>query len=360
MKVLIVAQNLLIARLLISLAERHKLINAYKVIIFSQLEKIILERLHGIPKNHITCPSQIREDRSSKIYAESIEEKRGTYTKSTIKRLQSSLFSMLEINKEFDYQKIWIFNQHTFIGSCLKLNDDYASNCVVFESSNKNGGVTIFGDLHLNHGDHLRSIFLDQKFHSADSIKIGYPKIYRMLALPLHIRSARGFKYYLKRFFTRILNILIFSLMRRINRPFMESINSDPIALIALQIKYDSAIAMNIDFTDYCNLLVDKALEIKATNPEILTLVRPHPLDYSFGWLSIYRSMRRRLPNVQLDLSNQKNFQTRNIRYLITYNSNINRHDCFQDGFTKVIKLSKDQLLPPFNSDFLQFNENTF
>jgi len=358
MKVLIIAQNLFIARLLISLAERHNSITSYKVIVFSTLEKIILERVHGVLGDRITYPSQISEEISPVIHSKSIEEIRGTYSKKTIERLQSILLSMLELNGDFDYQNIWIFNQNTFIGTCLKLSNDYASKSVVFENSNKNGGVTILGDLYLKHGYRLRGELLDKK-HFTDQAQLCYLKLYRLLTMPLHIRSLQGVRYYLKRFFTRFLNIVIFYIIRRINNSPLENNEPTPIALLALQIRDDAAVAMEIDFSDYCGLLVNKAMEVRAKKPGIQFWVRPHPLDYTFGWLSVFLKIKR-LSNVRLDLSNINSLSKKNVDFLITYNSNILRHEFFEGNYVKVIHLGTRQPLPSYSEDIPQIQERIF
>jgi hypothetical protein len=360
MKILIIAQNLFIARLLISLAEHHRFVETYKVVVFSSLEKLILERMHGVAKNKIISPIQVSGELPQKICNECIEEKRGTYSKKTIVKLQSSLIAMLDLQGEFTYQHIWVFNQHTFIGSFLKKHEEYAGKCIVFENSNKDGGVTILGDLHLNHGEALRAKFLDSRLFPKGIPRLRFTMIYRLITLILHARSAKGVMYYLRRFYTRSFNVAIFSLIRFLKKFIFRDSCSESAVLIALQIKEDSSIMMNIDFSNYCELLINKALEIRAKDPEISILIRPHPLDFTFGWLAFFLKIKRLFRNVKIDLKDIKDFDFSTIKYLITYNSNLTRYNKIQNGITKVYCLGGQPPLPKFSYEIPQFQIGAF
>ena len=136
----------------------------------------------------------------------------------------------------------------------------------------------------------------------------------------------------------------------------------NPIILIALQIKDDSAVAMNIDFSEYCNILVDAAINIKTNNPRTIILVRPHPLDYTLGWLSFYNFIRRTAPDVDVsfNVSEIEDLDEKNLTHLITYNSNITRHDRFANANIKVVCLAKTAPLPSFATTLYQVHENIF
>lgn len=360
MKILIIAQNLFIARLLISLAEHHRCVESYKVVVFSSLEKLILERMHGVKNNKIISPTHVSGEIKQKTYTECIEGKRGTYSKKTIVKLQSSLITMLDLQSEFNYQHIWIFNQHTFIGTILKKHEEFVGKCIVFENSNKFSGVTILGNLHLNHGEALRAKFLDSRLFPKAIPELRFNKIYRLITLISHLRSAKGVTYYLRRLFTRSINVAIFSLILFVKKFIVRDSCLESAVLIALQIKDDSSIMMNIDFRSYCELLIDKAFEIRDKDPKINILVRPHPLDFTFGWLAFFLKIKHRFRNVKIDLTDIKDFDFGNIKYLITYNSNLTRYDEFENRITKVYCLGGQPPLPKFSDEIPQFQFGAF
>ena len=356
MNVLIIAQNLFIARLLVSLVEAHSAVSSYKVIVFSSIEKYILTKLHGIAKINIVCPSDVSQNIQLDSHVDCIEKMRGLYSQDTVKRLQCVLLNMLASQKISDFEYIWIFNEHTFIGSLLKNSHEYAPKCVVFENSNHNNGVTILGDVFGKSGKDLRSMFLNPQNFLSNIIRIRRPKFYRIITLPLHIRSAQALNYYFKRILVRAFNVILFFIIKYKNRLLKYKKMENPIILIALQIKDDSAIAMHIDFIEYCNILTNAAMKLKMESPRSIVLVRPHPRDYTFGWLTFYNLIQHKVRDVRLDFSDLDNFHHGNLTHLITYNSNIIRHDIFSNGNVKVIFLGKDQLLPPFSKDLYQIN----
>ena len=361
MKILIVAQNLFIARILTSLADSHQYIESYDVIVFSLAEKIILERIHGLPADRIIYSTHARGQQTSKIYAECIEEKRGTIPKHLISSLQSNLMTTLHLQDDVTYDHIWIFNKHTFIGAALKDHSKYSEKCIVFENSNKRGGVTILGDMNLAHGEALRDQFLDSyKFRKAIP-KLRFPKVYRLITLIFHIRSVQGVRYFITRLLTRLINVVIFSVFRVIQTFMLKNSRSKLGALFALQIKHDSAIAMHIDFDTYCDQLIKKALEIRAENPDIDIILRPHPQDYTFGWLSVVARFRSCIKRVTLDFSNLDHYSKFHFKYLVSFNSNISRLTHFQNGRTKIVILqSENSTLPSHDSKLLQFYEEIF
>jgi hypothetical protein len=356
--VLIVAQNLFIARLLVSLSEAHKSVSSYKVIVFSSTEKFILNKLHGVYKINITSPSDVSQNIQLDSHVECIENKRGTFSHDIVKRLQCVLLNMLASQEISDFEYIWIFNEHTFIGSFLKNSQEYAPKCVVFENSNQNNGVTILGDVFGKSGEDMRNLFLDPQNFLSSIIRIRRPKFYRMITLPFHIRSAQALNYYFKRILVRAFNVISFFFIKHKNRLLKHKKIENPIILIALQIKDDSAVAMNIDFDEYCNILMDAAMKFKTENPRSIVWVRPHPRDYTLGWLSFYNFTRWAAPylDASLDMSEIEDIDERNVTHLITYNSNIIRHARFANGNINVICFGKNHLLPPFSEDILQIN----
>lgn len=360
MNVLIVAQNLFIARLLVSLVEAHSSVSSYKVIVFSSTEKYILSKLHGISKINITCPSDVSQDIQLDSHVDCIEKMRGLYSQDTVKRLQCVLLNMLASQEISDFEYIWIFNEHTFIGSLLKNSHEYAPKCVVFENSNHNNGVTILGDVFGKSGENMRNLFLDPQNLLSNIIKIRRPKFYRIITLPLHIRSAQALNYYFKRILVRAFNVILFFIIKYKNRLLKYKKMENPIILIALQIKDDSAVAMYIDFSEYCNTLMDAAMKFKTENPKSIVLVRPHPRDYTLGWLAFYNLIQHKVHDVRLDFSDLDNFHHRNLTHLITYNSNIIRHGIFSNGNVKVLLLGKGQILPPFCKDLFQMDDVLF
>ena len=359
MKILIIAQNLFIARLLVSLAENHSSIDSYKVVVFSSIEKFILERIHGVPGSNIICPKEISGVHSFRIYVDCIEGKRGSLSHKAIEKLQSRLITILNLQDNSNLDYVWIFNKYTFIGACLHEYKEYSEKCIVFENSNKNDGVTIYGDMHFNDGKALRKKFLDPMLFRKAIPNLCCPKAYRWLTFLLHTRSIRGIIYYIKRISTRLINIVIFSLLAFFRNFIFSTSRSKPYALIALQIKDDSSIAMHADFDTYSEMLISKAVEIKTKNPEINIVVRPHPLDYTFGWLSFFLKARRSFPSVRLDLSDLHKHDNPNLKYLINFNSNIVRNTFFKNRGIQIITLCKTQLLPSFNSDLFQIHQHS-
>jgi len=358
MNVLIVAQNLFSARLLVSLAEVHKSIGSYRVIVFSSAEKFILSNLHGVSRTKIVSPSDILGGEQLDDYVECIEVKRGMFSHDTVKRLQSDLAAMLESQAALDFQYIWIFNESTFIGSFLRASQDYAPKCIVFENSNKNKGVTILGDIFRNSGERLRNLFLHPNSLLSSVSRIRHPKFYRIITIPFHIRSALAFNYYFKRFFVRVFNIASFFLIKHVKMLLKSDKNEKPIVLIALQIRDDSAIAMNVDFSSYCEVLINKVVEIQAKDPELSIVVRPHVLDYTLGWMSFFLNIKRRFPKVRMNLSDINKLSNNNVAYLVNFNSNIVRHTVFQGNDVEIHTICSTKLLPSFDSDILQIQEN--
>lgn len=358
MNVLIVAQNLFVARMLVSLAESHKSVSSYKVIVFSSIEKTILSKFNGVSTLNIISPSDISRRYQLDTHIECIEVKRGMFSTDSAKRLQSYLSGMIESQAMLDFQYIWIFNEHTFIGSFLKKSQNYAKKCIVFENSNINKGVTIIGDIFGQSGEYLRNLFLNPNKRLKNSSRSRYNKFYRIITFPFHIRSPSTFYYYFKRFFIRLFNMSIFFLSKHVNK-VLNSVKKDhAIILVVLQIKDDSSVAMNVDFNEYCKLIISAAIELQADNPETKILVRPHPLDYTLGWLTfIINLMKQSKQGLNIDFSDIEDLYSKNISHLITYNSNIRRHELFSNGTIKCIYLGPSVVLPLFIEDLPQLDQ---
>lgn len=362
MKILIVAQNLFIARLLVSLAEAHQSVNSFRIILFSRKEKYILSKIHGVSKFYIKCPSDVSKNIQQDYNLECIEIKRGIYSRDTVKRLQSDLSNMLELLAISDFHKIFIFNQHTFIGSFLKNSQELALKCVVFENSNKNNGVTILGDLFGNSAEDLRNLFLHPNNLVSDIATIRHPKLYRIITSPFHFRSAQAWNYYFFRILVRAFNLISFFLIKYNKVLLKWKKRQHPIILIALQIKDDSAVTMNIDFSKYCKKLLDVAINVKNANPRSIILVRPHPLDYTLGWLSFYNLIRctEESASVIINCSKLEDLPWEKITHLITYNSNIVRHNRFVNSDIEVVIVGKPSSLPKFSEHLLQIHDSIF
>lgn len=349
MNVLIIAQNLTIGRLLLSASKAHPGIENFKVVVFSGLEKIILTKIYGeCAENIIVAKKTTQGDIAKLDVREGIEVKRGMNSHDFIRQKQRALLGTLENLASFSYEYIWIFNEFTFIGRLLRAVPSLKEKTIIFENANVKSGVTVLGKFKGKKGSYLRKEILSPILAAPmNNAKIS--RYFSYITLIFQFRELRTINYYFRRLFFRIFNVVTFSLLKNGSKS-LEKFNDKSIILVALQVRYDSSLLMNVSFEEYCAALIEAVKTHMSHYPNNVIVVRPHPKDYTLGWLTFLRIAKKLFKEVYIDVGRIEAYRERDVSCLITYNSNITRHVIWKTKPDLVIKeIKKDLKLPAFD-----------
>lgn len=350
MDVLIIGQNLTVARMLLNASKAHPEIHDARVIIFSEIEKLILTTIHGEPSEKIIVShNSLQKDISSLGVQHGIEIKRGMNSVNFIGKRQRALFGTLEHLESFNFEQIWIFNEFTFIGRLLNAIPHLKSRTVIFENANVRAGVTVLGQFEGKNGSKLRGEILGPILdHPLCMSRIG--KFYRYISASFQINEPKTLIYSMQRVFLRGLNRVVFVMLRKFSN-LSQKLHNKNVILVALQIKHDSAVLMNTDYNGYCTLMEAAIKSHKASGKGDIIVVRPHPKDFTLGWLTFVRKAKKSFRKIYIDLDPIEDYQSRNVVSLVTYNSNVTRHPVWRTKPEMIVNvIGKASSLPDFET----------
>lgn len=344
----VIAQNIFIGVVLSVLLDFSKSKSKKVVILSSEIERSIFQLIFPQLSRRINVLSiipnynKVKAGTKNKQLRDSIEYKRKTIKEKRLSNLSSNLVLLLDDieNKTSGDVEYWIYNRWTWIAQTLRTIGKN-KNTVVFESANFDGGICAFGNLDYENGNHIRHKLDEAIDHDAlekYSRNIKWLKKFRLVS---HLISMfmNGIKlYYLKRMIIRVTNLTILKFVH--TTPLNK--NPDPSQdniLVILQIEKDSEILRYGTEQDYRNLLIN-CIKKKRTSDSVIYL-RPHPKDFTIGWLHVFWAARLLTKNIYLSLGTQDELNLENFSHIITYSSNFTRR-VYEDNAQHKLTIIKN------------------
>ena len=365
---LAIPQNLFVGCLFLLLSQKFNQKIDFKILVPTWIERNILlflsylfncalERVEIIPLSRYKGRYHVPVN--DKVIEKSIERKRGSQshfrTKILIKNLQS-YFQSGEFNLlQNDYEDISVllYNRHTYIAQLLKTKQRLAMKTFVFESANLKGAICVHSDLNNENGHSLRCLLANLIFDTTELTQktlIFQLKTIRFLSFFVALAMRGGAVYYTKRFMIRLVNIAIFNINNRLPKENL----GHPDVLLALQIEQDSEIQQYGSSMNYRNEMVKFAISETCGDSQIV--IRPHPKDYTFGWIKIYIHLRRLGKRVIIQCPKDGENLLNKFQKVITYSSNIVRESEKFGAETKFITIKKQPSLAGYDiNDFIYF-----
>lgn len=331
MRILIIAQNCFIGEILKRLAEANEKNIKVTIIVLSYAEKLFMQFCNRNPKiiiETVKAPT----DAFSKVYdifENAHEVQIGMLSKDTYTKLANALNTSLSKFNDKDVDQIWIFNRHTVIARSLSQIPNLAAKVIVFENANVNRGLTIVSDLDGNSVEKLRHEFFDKYEKLAlNDLKHwhGNRLFRRACTIFIELRSIKHFAHLTKKLLIKLINKFLFKILHLAQSDIKFS-DTSKTALIVMQISTDTEIVSLCPEGNYiAELLQFSRKEIELQNIDHI-FVRPHPRDHTFGWLKFYITFKKHQKNISLDLSDYTSCDYGDLRKLITFSSNVLRHD---------------------------------
>lgn len=327
-KIVVIAQNIFIAVMLGRLSTRCITSNDKTILVPSRFEKFILQILFKDKRNSFTFiaiddfikPSKIA---LAEIPTDSVEYRRRSVSLRRLMELDTGLRlylkTLVNTTPDSDLQ-IWIYNKWTWIGRCLAKHPNLPS-CLVFESANYKKAICVVSDLSNDTAEDARSDFLNRMTPISEkksTIEVAKIRKVRVPALIISILNRGGWKFYTTRLLARTFNIVVFKAIAK----FQNQDYSEPIVLAVLQIEQDSEILRHGSAKEYRNTLTDMLCTKENQN---LVVLRPHPNDFTFGWMKIYFHLKLNGVRTRFSFGNVENIQFNKVSHVYTYSSNFLR-----------------------------------
>lgn len=310
MRLIVVAQNIFIGFWLGRyVAALQGATHIKKIVYVSSLTQAVCLRMF-LRKYHVAVHVCDRKAEGSHPLSEEdiascIELKRGVFKANKLVKKCNELIKFIDANDLFV-----VFNDSCWPSVALEaVRVDKDRMCVI-ENANYRSGFAVVS----------RSTLIDQLFFIPNNCSIFAPvgKLWRIgLKFVSSVNTlVMGRKlYFVHRLFVRSFNIFTFSLLRYFSY-YRESKLEPPMVL--LQISQDSAIRKRLTETDYIRLMINHLI----SNEYSCVRLRPHPKDYTFGWIRIWWGLKRAGIRCSISLEPFHKLVDRPIRLIITYSSN--------------------------------------